>query len=154
MEDFIEFGDRFGWAVAIIIVIIASQKDRIGAILSKWLGLGVRRTETQMVFDEALRERALDNGRYSRALVDKLLDQAETERIERRAANAVVLEQSKNVEVLAANAIEVMKDFADIARSSANGQVEHTSKLIDVLSGLDKNLEKLGSVLSEFSPQS
>jgi len=148
--SFLEAANEFGWIVAIIIMVVLSQKEKIGNVLSRRLDVGVKGVEADLQFQEALKERLLQNGQYSRELIERSLQQVETEREERRAANSLVLEQAGTTKVLAAQAIEVMQDFADVARMSANGQGKHAMELQATLGELNTTMGGIGFLLAQL----
>lgn len=147
MEAISVFADKYGWLVAIFLFLVVTQKDHIGMVMEKWFGVSITAKESEGKFEDELRQRALQNGEYSRSLVDRLFIRAEAETVERRAANAMLFEQTKTTEVLASKSVEVMQDFANIARINAG----HWEEVSGTLSRLNSTMEGIAFLLAQIT---
>lgn len=132
-------------AVAIFMVVLF--KDRIGAILVSRAEMRHKVDEADLGFDGALRAKLLQDSDYSKQLVDRLLDQGEQEKIERRTMSEVVVEQAKATERLAVESVALMRESVDVTRRMADTQRVFANQLTETLQKLDGTLQAIGFLL-------
>lgn len=126
--DFATLARDWGPWVALVCVLIWSQRESLMSLFSRKATIGIKREETELNAYGQLLQAAIDkiggNGTDKTwELVERTLRQTEIEREERRAASARLIEYSHTSQQTAAQAVEVMKDFADIARAMVDRQV-------------------------------
>jgi len=95
--------------------------------------VSTQRDEADLEFDQEARKKVLRNGDYSHELMQFFLQILETERIERRAVNSLVLEQAGTARHQADEAVNVMRDFVDIARRMVDRQDARDEELIKLV---------------------
>lgn len=136
-----EFSDLLrnpsAWTVAaFVLYVLYKEWPRIVSIFQKRADLSVARDEADIHFDAQARRKLLENEDFSRELVNRMLAMLETERHERRVAVGDVVEQAKTGQMLATQAVAVMQDFVEIARTMVqqqNGQVQHVARTLDAV---------------------
>lgn len=114
--DVAQILSEFGWptlAVVCLILLVYSQRDKIGDLFVR----GARIAEQDR---ELERRRQINGEAYSRELVDRFIRLQEMEREERRSLTRTAIEQAQSTERFSSEAIEVMKEFVDIARLQAD----------------------------------
>jgi len=151
MEIIMELADKYGWIIATSIFIIYSQRERVGFAIERWFGISIKAKESEDRFENALREKALQNGDYSKELVRKLFAKAEDETAERRTKDKMLYDQTRSTEVLASKAIEVMQDFASVARSQADRNALQWKEVSSAISKLNSTMEGIGFLLAQDS---
>jgi|GEM_PF-3855934 len=146
--DYITAAREFGPWLALVAMVVWSQRDKLVALFARRATVGIARDESDLRFDEEARKKVLQNGEYSRSLVEKFLEQLRTEQMERRSANKAVLEQARTTEHLATQAVSVMQDFADIARVQADRQDALLRDVTAALQATERTVAAVGFVLA------
>ncbi len=129
--------------IGLVLYVLYKESPRLAAIFQKRADLSVARDEADIHFDAQARRKLLENEDYSRELVARILAMLETERHERRAAIGDVVEQARTGQALALQAVAVMQEFVEIARTMVRQQDEQVQHI-------ERTLDSVGFVLARL----
>jgi len=124
--DFNELLRVYGPWGALAIIILWSYRDRIWALITRRQD----RTEQDRTFSH---KREVNGESYQRELVDRVLTSVDAERDERRELTRITIDTARGAESVASQAVEVMQDFADIARMQADRIQAQNEELIPLI---------------------
>lgn len=150
MAQLLEFGQRYGWGVVLLVFVAwvcYKERDRLFSLFVSHQQRVEEKAKGNRAFEKRARERLLENGEYSRELVQRILSIYEAERIERRSVSQQLLQAGAAAERVSVQAIEVMRDFVNIARMQADRQTEIVQELVPILEETRKCLSAVWFVL-------
>lgn len=116
-----------------------------------------KRQESQEEREDRFWEEEVGDTTYARSMVERTLATMEaqqeayqnlltSEKTERKAKNGLILDQTRATQEMTTAAVEVMKDFADVARLQSN----HMGDIASVLENVKEILSGVGFVLARL----
>lgn len=149
METFnlVDIAKEIGPWLALLIGLGLTFRSIVESFLVGRVKLRERQDEAELGFDDAVRAKILQSDDYSKQLVDRLLDQGDREREERRSANGIVIEQARSSEKFASEALDLMRESVGVAQSMASTQRVFADQLGSTLQRLDATLQAIGFLL-------
>lgn len=138
--EFWDLAKEFGGWAAFVLYILYTQRERIFALFDRHARLHERDREQDLAFEDQTRQRLLNGDTQLRRIL-------QSEQVERRALTRTAIEQARTAEHLASQAVEVMKDFADIARLQTDRLDKLTTEIMPVLREVKGVMDALWFIL-------
>jgi hypothetical protein len=154
--DFAALLDKpsFWTIIAVVLVIVWSERKAIVSFLFRRAQLREQQHAAEFDLEQEAKRKLVQNSEYSKSLVERLIEALErqqtvyqemlnTERIERRGATGVMVEQSITTERVAAHSVEMAQEFADIAR----GAVNRMDAMVQAAQSMERLVESQGHLI-------
>lgn len=139
-----------GTFIAFVLYVVWTERKAILGFLGRRQELAERGVRTEQDFEAQARDRLLQNGDYSKTLVDRIMQMLETERAERRAISGQIVDHATAAQAVAAQAVSVMQDFADISRRQCDRLDNLTERIVTVLEKQERMQTATWFVLAKY----
>lgn len=114
--DLVEFIKVYGPWTGLAVVLILTFRAQIGAMIERRARLGETDREQELRFDEQARAVLLESQARNWQYLDKVLQQYDDERRERRLLGERLIEQALSTERMVRQALDTMQGFAEVGR--------------------------------------